>query len=154
MEIHWESPKNTSAWTLGKIDRIEPLIGAIKPVVTEAGPVRVTVEWDRVFQSSTLHQSISLGLEGPPVFTLSTQWKEFGSADHEEPFLKVAFDINATNPIATYQNPFATIEEPLDGAEHPALKFADLSDANGGAAIFNDCKQGYSGQGNTLCLYC
>ena len=71
---------------------------------------------------------------------------------HEEPFLKAAFDVAAKDPTATYQTPFATIEKPTDGAEHPALKFADLSDSSGGGAILNDCKYGYSADGNTLRL--
>ena len=102
--------------------------------------MRVTVSWDLIFRSSTLHQSISLNAEGPPVFSLSTQWKEVGGPAHEEPFLKAAFDVAAKDPTATYQTPFATIEKPTDGAEHPALKFADLSDSSGGGAILNDCK--------------
>ena len=152
LEIHWEKAQGSLAWVIGKIQRVEPLLGAITPTVTESGPVRVTVSWDRTFQSSTLHQSISLDAEGPPIFSLSTQWKELGSSAHEEPFLKTAFDVAATSPAATYQTPFATIEKPTDGTEHPALKFADLSDASGGAAILNDCKYGYSADGNTLRL--
>lgn len=152
LEIHWENPKGSSAWTISHIDRVQPLVSPVKVRITESGPARVTVSWDRVFQSTRLHQSISLAAHGAPVFSLATQWKELGGPDHDEPFLKVAFDVNAQQPKATYQVPFATIQKPTDGAEHPALKFADLSDENDGAAILNDCKQGYSADGNTLRL--
>jgi alpha-mannosidase len=152
MEIYWENPKESNAWVIGKIDKIEPLVSPVKPVVIESGPVRVTVAWDRIFRSSTLHESISLSANGLPVFSLATKWNETGAPGQHEPFLKVAFDIAADKPVATYQTPFATIEKPIDGSERPASKFADLSGTTGGAAILNDCKQGYSAKGNTLYL--
>lgn len=152
LEIHWENPHGSSAWTIGRIDRVEPLQDSAGIRVEEAGPVRITLGWDRKFQSSVLHQTISLGQYGPPEFSLSTQWNELGSVDHHEPFLKVAFDIAGSNPVATYQVPYATIQKPIDGAERPASKFADLSGDGLGAAILNDCKQGYSADGNTLRL--
>src|SRR5205085_11897738 len=50
------------------------------------------------------------------------------------------------------QTPFAQIEKPTNNGEAPALTFCDLADANGGAAILNDCKHGYSADGNTMRL--
>jgi alpha-mannosidase len=152
LEIHWENPKDSNAWVIGKIGRIEPLVTPIKPQVTETGPVRVMVAWDRQFQSSTLHESIALNASGPPIFSLDTQWNGKGSFEHGQPFLKVAFDIDGANPVATYQIPFGTITKPTDGTERPASKYADLCSSTGGAAILNDCKQGYSADGNTLRL--
>jgi alpha-mannosidase len=152
LEIAWENPRTSSAWTIGHIDRVEPLHASEAPHVAEAGPARITLAWDCKFQSSILHQSISLGQYGPPVFSLATKWNELGSVDHHEPFLKVAFDMAVDSPTATYQIPFATIQKPIDGSERPASKFADFSGGGFGAAILNDCKQGYSASGDTLCL--
>ena len=152
LEIHWENPRESSAWTIGKIDRVQPLVDPVTPVITENGLTRITISWDRKFQSSILHQSLSLTQSGPPIFSLDTKWDELGGVDRHEPFLKVAFDVNAEHPTATYQVPFATIQKPIDGEEHPASKFADLSSDGFGAAILNDCKQGYSADSHTLDL--
>lgn len=152
MEIHWERPHGMSAWIIGAIDRVDALTSPVAPKVVEQGPARVTIAWDRTFQSTTIHQTLSLPAHGAPEFTLDTQWKEIGAGDRLIPFLKVAFDVNADKPTFTLQVPFASIEKPTDGGERPALKFADLSDGSGGAAVVNDCKHGYSAQGNTLFL--
>jgi alpha-mannosidase len=153
LEIHWEKPNGMSAWTIGKIDRVEALMSPVQLKVTESGPARVTVAWDRQFQATTIHQSVSLNPSGPPEFGMATEWKEIGGPDKEEPFLKVAFDIACgESPVVTYQIPFGTIEKAADNIEHPALKFVDFADHDGGAALINDCKHGYSAEGHTLRL--
>ena len=152
LEIHWEDPNGMSAWTIGKINKVDPLLDPVQLKVIESGPARVTVAFDRQFQSTTLHQKISLPLSGPPEFELATEWKEIGTADKVAPFLKVAFDVAAEKPKFIAQIPFGNIEKPTDKTEIPALTFCDLADANGGAALMNDCKYGYSAEGNTIRL--
>jgi len=152
LEIHWEDPNGMSAWTIGTIRKIEPLVSPVKLQVTESGPARVTVQWTRHFGSSDLVQTVSLPVHGAPEFSLFTKWNEIGSADKPEPFLKVAFDLNAQHPTQTYDIPFGNIQRPTDNVEYPALKWVDSSDNNFGAALLNDCKHGYSAQGNTLRL--
>lgn len=153
LEIHWEAPHAMSAWVIGRIDKVEQLLGPVELQVTESGDVRTTIAWARKFQSTTLRQWVSLEQQGPPQFGLSTEWKELGSGDKPSPFLKVAFDV-ACGPQPTFicQIPFGTIERPADNTEVPALKFASLADSSGGAALLNDCKHGYSAQGNTMRL--
>src|SRR5262249_28990817 len=88
-----------------------------------------------------------------PEFGMATEWKEIGGSDRLEPFLKVAFDIACgDSPAQTYQIPYGTIEKPTDNVERAALKFVDLHGSDGGAAIINDCKHGYSAEGRTLRL--
>jgi alpha-mannosidase len=154
LEIHWEEPNGMSAWVIGKINKVEPLLSSVSLRVIERGPVRAVVAFERQFQSSTLRQTITLHQQGPPEFGLATEWKELGSGDRPSPFLKVAFDVaSGPQPKLTCQIPFGTIEKPTDNSEVPALKFADLSDDNaGGAALLNDSKHGYSASGNTIRL--
>ena len=66
--------------------------------------------------------------------------------------MKVAFDVAAEKPKFIAQIPFGNIEKPTDKTEIPALTFCDLADAKGGAALMNDCKYGYSAEGNTIRL--
>ena len=109
---------------------------------------RSTISWDRRFQSTTLHQHVSLAPHGPPVFELSTEWKELGSGEKRSPFLKVAFDVRVSDPKLTIQIPYGAMEKPTDDGEYGAQKWADLAGADGGAAIINDCKHGYSAEKN------
>jgi alpha-mannosidase len=111
-----------------------------------------TVTWERQFQSTTLQLSVSLPPHGAPTFSMITEWKELGSGEKLSPFLKVAFDVRATDPKLKIQIPYGVIEKPTDNGEYGALKWADLAGADGGAAIINDCKHGYSAEKNTLRL--
>jgi len=83
---------------------------------------------------------------------LSTEWKELGSGEKLSPFLKVAFDVRAADPKLTIQIPYGAMEKPTDNGEYGAQKWADLAGADGGAAIVNDCKHGYSAEKNTIRL--
>src|SRR5439155_11193003 len=120
LEVHWEEPNGMSAWQIGKISKVEPLIGPVTlgRDMKDLGDARSTISWDRQFQSTTLHQSVSLAPHGPPVFQLSSEWKELGSAEKLSPFLKVAFDVRATDPKLTIQIPFAAMEKPADNGEY------------------------------------
>jgi alpha-mannosidase len=152
LEIHWEEPVGMSAWTIGKINKVEALDQPIELKVSESGEIRVTVSWDRTFQSTLLKQSVTLAAHGPPEFSVATDWKELGAKGKPIPFLKVAFDVAAESPKFISQIPFGTIARPADNTEVPALKWAALSGPTGGAAILNDCKHGYSAQGSTIRL--
>jgi alpha-mannosidase len=152
LEIHWEQPGGMSAWTIGKIEKVDALTDPVKLKVSESDGVRVTVAWDRKFQATMLHQSVTLAERGAPEFALATEWKELGAKGKPSPFLKVAFDVAGDAPKFISQIPFGTIERPADNTEVPALKWSALAGANGGAAILNDCKHGYSAAGNTIRL--
>jgi alpha-mannosidase len=148
LEIHWEEPNGMSAWTIGAIKKIEPLVGPVNVTVVDN-----SLMWDRTFQSTSIRQTITMSKDAPPEFSMNTEWKELGAGDKLCPFLKVAFDINTgDNAKFTSQIPFGTIERPIDNVEVPAVKWADLSGAAGGAAIINDCKHGYSADKNTIRL--
>lgn len=160
LEIHWESPTQMSAWVIGKIERIEPLETPVSMSVIERGPVRVAISLSRPFRESLLVKEISLTAGSRQLdFKLDVEWKEKGSQNEPNPFLKVAFDLNLTHPSAVFEIPFGAILRPADGAEVPALKWGDLSEQESGesqgawgAALLNDCKHGYSALGRTLRL--
>jgi alpha-mannosidase len=148
LEVHWEEPNGMSAWTIGAIKKVEPLVSPVTVSVSDHG-----IAWERKFQSTTIQQRIVMGAKGPPEFQMNTEWKELGAGDKWCPFLKVAFDVNVgEKPKFTCQIPFGTIERPIDNVEVPAVKWADLSGAAGGAAIVNDSKHGYTAEKNTLRL--
>lgn len=148
LEIHWE--KGGDAWKIGPVEKIEPLVDAVKLKVVEKGPVRVVVEWTRKFQKTDLVQSVTLNAQGAPEFALRTTWNELGEARKLNPTLKVAFDVNVANPKQTYDIPFGQIVRPADGREQPARQWVDSADDSFGCALINDSKHGYSAKDNTL----
>jgi len=152
LEIHWEKPGGMSAWNIQEIAKVEALAGPVDIKVFENGPFYAKIGWTRRFGKTDLVQTVSLSAYGKPEFGLSTRWNELGHGDTLNPFLKVAFDVNAKNPTQTYDIPFGTIRREANGHEYPALKWVDLADANGGAALVNNNKHGYSAKGNTLYL--
>ena len=74
--------------------------------------------------------------------------------------LKVAFPVAVQADTATYEIPFGSIARPTTRRtpeeraqfEVPALRWADLSDANHGFSLLNDSKYGYDAKGNVLRL--
>jgi alpha-mannosidase len=74
--------------------------------------------------------------------------------------LKVAMPLAAHNKMAAFEIPYGSIERPTTRNtraeqgkfEVPALHWADLSDANHGLSLLNDCKYGYDAKGNVLRL--
>src|SRR5262249_48371446 len=135
-------------WQIGKISKVEPLVG---PVTLKRGGAN-SVTWQRKFGSTTMDLSVSLPPHGAPIFGFFTEWKELGSGEKLSPFLKVAFDVRATDPKLAIKIPYGAMENPTDTGEYGALKWADLAGADGGAAIINDCKHGYSAEKNPLRL--
>jgi alpha-mannosidase len=74
--------------------------------------------------------------------------------------LKVAFPLGAHSAKAAYEIPYGSVERPTGRStpaeqaefEVPALQWADISDAQHGFSLLNDCKYGYDAKGNVLRL--
>jgi alpha-mannosidase len=68
--------------------------------------------------------------------------------------------VSAHNDKAAFEIPYGSIERPTTRNtpaeqaqfEVPALRWADISDANHGLSLLNDCKYGYDAKGNVLRL--
>ena len=72
----------------------------------------------------------------------------------ENKFLKVEFPVNIHNPVCTYDIQFGnkkidTVFYKFEVCHH---KYADLSEANNGVSIINDCKYGFATLGNLMKL--
>lgn len=150
LEVHWEADGGMSAWNIGPIQKVQPLTDPVEVEVVENGPVVAKVAWTRHFQNTDIRQTVELDAVGPPQFSIDTQWNELGGGGKLSPMLRVAFDVAAQNPVQTDDVPFGTIKRAANGNEYPALKWVDFGDAQFGAALINNCKHGYSAQGNTL----
>ncbi len=129
-EIHWEDGERPGAWVINSITELTRLDGAdcqVQPLPSEPNSAGVRVT--RSFRDSTIVQNISLAA-GMPYLDCEAhvEWNETCQGDGRNPFLKVAFDLNLIDSVATYDIPFGAIERPADGAEVPALKWADLTE--------------------------
>ena len=133
-------------WDIDKAEEVK---------VTERGPVRSTIHVVRKFQNSTFAQGIRLypGVDHVEVVN-DVDW-------HEKHILvKAAFPLPVRNENATYEIPYGSIGRPTGRRnafekarfEVPALRWADLSDAQYGVSILNDSKYGYDGKDNVLRL--
>ncbi|HEY3415129.1 MAG TPA: glycoside hydrolase family 38 C-terminal domain-containing protein [Armatimonadota bacterium] len=151
-EVWYEDPSG-DAWVVGKYTAHEVLDGPATVKVLTSDHARCLVEVTRQYRHSTIIQHIVLNAGSEQVeLPMWIDWQEEGTHEASTPFLKLACDVAGSDPVFRYEIPFATEEHPSDGREAAVLKSGDLSSAEGGITLLNDCKHGYSATGNTLRL--
>lgn len=154
-QIQWERPHSMSAWNIGEFTRTDYLLDGAEVRLVESGPLRSAIEVRRAFLHSSLVQKIILyqGLRRVD-FETEVDWHERGGSDHDAPMLRVTFSPRLGATRACYETAFGAVERVADGREVPALRWADLSEINGGygLSLLNDCKYGHHAHGNTLGL--
>lgn len=150
-----DKPKDWDAWNIDADFEKErwDLDQAEEVTLAEQGAVRAAIRVVKKFQNSRFSQSIML-YAGLPRVDIRTE------ADwHEEHILiKAAFPIAAHSNFATFEIPYGSIQRPTTRNspeekakfEVAALRWADLSDAQGGLSLLNDCKYGHDARDNVL----
>ena len=152
-----DKPKQYDAWNIdpGTLDHFTPIENVDSIALVEHGPLRATVRITRTWQSSKFVQEISLDAGADEVDVRNhVDWHE------THVLLKAAFALSATAPKATYEIPYGTIERTTERNnswqqaqfEVPAMRWADLGNADHGFSLINDSKYGYDAAGNTLRL--
>jgi alpha-mannosidase len=148
LEFQKEHPEYWPAWNMDWKDRKNPPIGYVDGVpeitLTENGPVRITLRVERSSRGSVFVQNISLtaGASGKRIlFRNTVDWQSKGVC------LKAAFPLTASNPVATYNLGFGTIERATNNEkkyEVPSREWFDLTDKSGnfGMTVLEDCKFG------------
>jgi alpha-mannosidase len=148
LEFQKEHPEYWPAWNMDWKDRKNPPIGYVDGVpeitLTENGPVRVTMRVERSARNSVFVQNISLtaGASGKRIlFRNTVDWQSKGVC------MKASFPLTASNPIATYNLGFGTIERATNDEkkyEVPSREWFDLTDKSGnfGISVVEDCKFG------------
>lgn len=124
-------------------------------IVEESGPVRGAIRIRREFGSSVIDQRIVGWAESPRIdFETKVNWQE------NKKLLKVAFPVDVHANSARFEIQFGSVDRPnhsntsWDFArfEVAAQKWADLSQAEYGVSLLNDCKYGHDVRGNILRL--
>jgi alpha-mannosidase len=152
-----DTPKDYDAWNIDANfeQHIDKLDKADSVQLAENGPLRATIRVTRTWQSSKFVQDVSLyaGLDRVDIVN-HIDWHE------THVLLKAAFPLAASSDFASYEIPYGSIERPTtrnntwEAAkfEVPALRWADLGDAQHGFSLINNSKYGYDAKGNVLRL--
>ncbi len=146
-----DRPMRWDAWDIDIYydDRVWFADPASSIEVVEKGPLRVTLLIRRRILASEYVQRISLTAKSPElIFENWINWQQ------EHVLLKVAFPVNILTSFATYEVQWGHVQRPThrntswDWArfETCAHKWADVSEANYGVSLLNDCKYGYDVQ--------
>jgi len=150
-----DTPKEYDAWNIdADFEKVTTPIDQVESVeLVERGPVRAAIRVKRAWGHSHFQQDIRLYAGSDEVEVANDfNWAE----DHI--LLKAAFPLAASSAFATYEIPYGTIERPTtrnnswEAAkfEVPALRWADLGDAEHGFSLINNSKYGYDAKGHVL----
>jgi len=113
--------------------------------IVENGPVRTAVRVERGWGRSTLAETFVLGADSDALeVRVALDWREPAH------LLKMRFPVAVSDPSATFEIPFATLERPVDGAEEPAQSWVELTGSvpgdpgrRAGLTVINNAKHGY-----------
>ncbi len=158
LQAYKDTPKQYDAWNVdpGTFDVPPTLIHQLDSAqLIESGPLRSVVRIKRTWGHSTFSQDIILYRGADEVVVKNDiGWHE------THVLLKAAFPLAASSAKATFEIPYGSIERPttrnnsFDKAqfEVPAMRWADLGDAQHGFSLINESKYGYDAVGNMLRL--
>jgi len=150
LEIFEDYPREYDAWEITSYYKQKMWVAdQVEKVTLLENGIRV----ERKYGKSVICQDITLKKGSKKVdFVTTIDWHE----DHV--LLKAAFPVDIRSTRATYDIQFGNLERPThhntswDAAkfEVSAHKWADLSEADYGVSILNDCKYGYSIEDNVM----
>ncbi len=157
LQVFEDKPSNWEAWDVevqyqDKVWQFEP-VSPFK--VIENGPARLVLAATFKYGTSTIEQKMVLYAGTPRVdFICDADWNE------RKTLLKVAFPVDIHTTRATYEIAFGAIERPnhwntsWDKAQFEVSghRWADLSEADYGVSLMNDCKYGWDVKDNVLRL--
>lgn len=155
LEMYEDKPLKFDNWDvdLFHLMKHEEVAADGAPVLVESGALRLTLRFPYHYHHSSFQQDVTFYTNSRRIdFATHADWHE----DHR--LLKAAFpvDIRATN--ATYDIQYGHVERPThfntswDYArfEVVAHKWADMSEADYGVSLLNNCKYGHSTHNNVM----
>ncbi|MCE5199642.1 alpha-mannosidase [bacterium] len=157
LQVFEDKPCHEEAWDIDVSyqDKVWEFVPDGKPEVTECGDVYLKINRKMKYASSTLWQDIVLYSHTPRIdFITRVDWQE------RKTMLKAAFPVDIHSTKATYEIAFGAIERPTHRNtsydqtrfEVSGHKWADLSEANYGVSVLNDCKYGWDIKDNVIRL--
>jgi alpha-mannosidase len=153
LQYNVEAHEGMTAWVIGQFLKRKDLLDGGHLVQVHTGPYLSSYRWSRRIGASSLELDISLRRGSPRLeYSLRVDWREMGSREEGIPHLRVRFPLAIDRPTVSYAIPFGAISRDLsDGQEVPALRWADLLEADGaGVTLTNTSKYGHSLDGHSL----
>ena len=91
-------------------------------IVEETGPLRGRIRIERSWGASSLIETLTLDHDARTLrVDVVLDWHE------QAHLLKLRIPTSLSDPVATYQIPFAELNRPVDGAEEPGQTWVDLT---------------------------
>jgi len=157
LQLFEDKPLSWDAWDIEFFyrDKGREITEVSEIAVEEAGPVRGALKIRRKFGQSEIEQRIVLWSSSPRIdFETHVDWHE------TQKCLKVAFPVDVHASSARFDIQFGSVERPThwntswDFArlEVAAQKWVDMSQADRGVSLLNDCKYGHDVHENVLRL--
>ncbi|KAI9278933.1 galactose mutarotase-like domain-containing protein [Phascolomyces articulosus] len=155
LQLYEDVPIYWDAWDVEiyHLQKWKPIEGEASIKIVSEGPLKAELHFrQKISDKSWIEQTISLTcLSERLEFNNLVDWHEA----HQ--FLKVEFVWDIISDHATYEIQYGALRRPthynstIDSAKFEVCghKFADLSEANYGVALMNNCKYGYATHGNT-----
>ncbi len=130
IEAYQEVHRGMSAWAIGQIAKVKPLVKGGKLTISQRGPNRVAFRSEHKYNHSRINVEIGLNAGSRMVdFKLNMRWVEIGTPETGVPMLRAAFPVNVMQRhCRRYEIPFGSQKRVQSLQEIPALKWADLSD--------------------------
>jgi alpha-mannosidase len=154
--LYVDRPITYDAWDVDAyyLER-EPRGAEVESIeATEQGPIRATIEVKLTLgKASTAIQRIRLAAGSRRIdFDTEVDWHE------RDTLLRALFPVRVLSDQATYEIQFGHVRRPnhfntswdMARFEVCAQKWMDLSEADYGVALMNDCKYGHSCHGDTM----
>lgn len=156
LHLYEDVPGKYEAWDIApSYTDVEFDIAGATVRIVEDGPLRSALEVSRTFRNSKMVQRIVLARHARRLdFETFVDWHE------QQKLLKVRFNTTITARHATYDIAYGNIERStyrnnsFDAAkfEVPAHQWMDLSQADFGLSLLNDCKYGHEAFGKMIAL--
>ncbi len=156
-QMYKDQPGKYDAWDIvaAYMDYELPIPADGCLTIDETGPLRVALRLERPLRESKLVQRISLEAGSRELrFETKVQWVE------RQTLLKVGFPVAVNSLQATYDMAYGNLTRPThsntsyDEArfEVPGFKWMDISEADYGVTLMNDCKYGHEARGHLMRL--
>ena len=157
LHVYLDKPRQFDAWDIDESHESagEEIVAVSPPVITETGPLRVSVRVERRWRDSAIVQTYRL-LAGSRRLDIETEidWHE------RERLVKALFPLAVHTHEATYETMYGVVRRPThrntswDAARFEVCghRFVDLSEPGYGVALLNDGKYGFSAHGNQLTI--
>lgn len=157
LEIYEDKPLRFDNWDIDifHTQKKEPLTPSAQPELLECGSERCVIRFSFAFNNSSITQNMIAYNDCARIdFETEVNWHE------KDKLLKTAFPVDIRATKATYDIQFGHVERPThwntswDFARFEVVghKWADISEADYGVSLLNNCKYGYSVRDNVLCL--